>query len=137
LPNASRRASTAAQVSWSTARRESTLDRGADALGAQLASRRFMAKRWSGEVTRHSNALDLEPDVFKGSAAAVARSLKRSAMRSKRRKTTPYRSALAMLVFYINRAGKKLSPARKRTLERAKAELRKLFGRPARRVHHA
>ena len=89
-----------------------------------------MTKRWSQEVTRHSNALDLEPGVFKGSAAEVARSLKRSAERSTRRKATPYRSALSMLTFYINRAGEQLSPARKRTLERAKLELKKLFGKP-------
>ena len=86
-------------------------------------------KRWSQNVTQHSNALDLDPGVFTGSAVAVARSLKRSALRSTRRKTTPYRSALSMLTFYINRAGKKLSPARKRTLQRAKLELKKLFGR--------
>jgi hypothetical protein len=86
-------------------------------------------RRWSKRVTEHSDALDLEHGVFTGSAASVARSLKRSAMRSTRRKTTPYRSALAMLTFYINRAGAKLSPARKRTLQRAKAELAKLFGR--------
>jgi hypothetical protein len=88
-----------------------------------------MPKRWSQNVTQHSNALDLDPGVFTGSAVSVARSLKRSALRSTRRKTTPYRSALAMLTFYINRAGKKLTPARKRTLQRAKLELKKLFTR--------
>ena|SRR5882724_12636610 len=85
--------------------------------------------RWSGEVTRRSNALDLEPDVFKGSAAQIARSLKRSAERSTRRKATPLRSALSMLTFYVNRAGSNLSAPRKRALERAKDELRKLYGR--------
>jgi len=77
-----------------------------------------------------SNALDLEPGVFqKRSPHDIAESLKRSAMRSKRRKSEPYRSAMSMLVFYINRAGKNLSPSRKRVLERAKGELRELFGR--------
>ena len=89
-------------------------------------------RRWSREVTRHSNALDLEPDVFKGSARAIARSLKGSADRSKRRKAKPFRSALSMLTFYVNRAGSKLSPSRKRTLERAKDELRRLYKRPLR-----
>ena len=68
--------------------------------------------------------------MFKGSAEEIARSLKRSADRSTRRKAPPFRSALSMLVFYVNRAGKNLSPARKRTLERAKDELRKLYDRP-------
>jgi hypothetical protein len=86
--------------------------------------------RWSQHVTEHSNALDLESGVFKGSAVAIARSLKRSAEHSKRRKTTPFRSALSMITFYENRAGGKLSAARRRTLERAKDELRRLYGRP-------
>lgn len=90
-------------------------------------------KRWSGEVTRHSNALDLEPGVFKGSSKQIARSLKRSAEHSKRRKTSPYRSALSMLVFYENRAGAKLPASRKRALEGAKDELRRLYKKPPRR----
>jgi hypothetical protein len=86
--------------------------------------------RWSQRVTRESNALDLEAGVFtKPSAKAIAASLKRSAEQSTRRKAEPYRSAMSMLVFYINRAGKALSPARKRRLEAAKRELRKQFGR--------
>ena len=88
-----------------------------------------MKRKWSHDVTVRSNALDLEPDVFKGSAREVASSLKRSAEHSTRRKASPYRSALSMLTFYINRAGSNLSAPRKRTLERAKRELRKLFGR--------
>jgi hypothetical protein len=91
-------------------------------------------KRWSAQVTRTSNALDLEPSVFKGSPAEIARSLKRSAERSKRRKATPFRSALSMLVFYENRAGKNLPVSRRKALDRAKDELRKLFGRPAKRT---
>ncbi|MFT3837473.1 MAG: DUF3175 domain-containing protein [Myxococcaceae bacterium] len=87
-------------------------------------------KRWSQRVTRGSNALDLERGVFsKRSARAIARSLKRSAESSGRRKAPPFRSAMSMLVFFINRAGKQLSPSRRQLLERAKAELRKLYGR--------
>ena len=89
-------------------------------------------RRWSRAVTERSNALDLEPEVFKGSARQIARSLKRSAERSMRRKATPFRSAMSMLTFYENRAGSKLSPSRRRALEQAKDELRKLYGRPPR-----
>jgi len=85
---------------------------------------------WSRDVTLHSNALDLEPGVFKGTPAQIARSLQRSAERSTRRKATPFRSALSMLVFYENRAGANLSASRRRALEHAKDELRKLYGRP-------
>jgi hypothetical protein len=89
---------------------------------------RSKPRYWSGEVTRHSNALDLESSVFKKtSARAVARSLKRSAETSKRRKGTPFQSAMSMLNFYINRAGNNLSPKRKTILIRAKNELRKAF----------
>jgi len=90
-------------------------------------------RRWSRAVTEQSHALDLEPDVFKGSPAQIARSLKRSAERSRRRKTTPFRSALSMITFYVNRAGANLPESRKRALERAKDELRKLYGRPPRK----
>ena len=87
-------------------------------------------RRWSQKVTRTSNALDLEANVFKlRSPKAVAASLKRSALRSKRRKGSPYQSAISMLNFYINRAGRGLSPSRKAVLERAKSELRHAFGR--------
>jgi hypothetical protein len=87
-------------------------------------------KRWSREVTEHSNALDLEKDVFtKGSPRAIAQSLKRSAEHSKRRKNDPYRSAMSMLTFYINRAGKNLPKTRKDKLEAAKDELRDLYGK--------
>jgi hypothetical protein len=81
-------------------------------------------------VTKHSNALDLEHDVFKSrDPRKIALSLKRSAQRSTRRKGPPYQSAMSMLNFYMNRAGKNLSQTRKRTLERAKDELRDVFGR--------
>lgn len=93
-------------------------------------AKRKSPRRWSQGVTARSNALDLEPAVFnKGSARAVASSLKRSAERSRRRKSSPYRSAMSMLTFYLNRAGKGLSASRRRTLEQAKDELRKLYGR--------
>jgi hypothetical protein len=87
-------------------------------------------KRWSHEVTEHSNALDLERDVFSlDDPRKIAASLKHSAETSKRRKSDPYRSAMSMLTFYINRAGKNLSQKQKRVLERAKDELREAFGR--------
>jgi len=85
-------------------------------------------KRWSGNVTGHSDALDLENGVFKKKdPKKIAQSLKRSAKRSKRKKSSPYRSAMSMLTFYINRAGKDLSKKEKKLLEEAKDELRKLF----------
>lgn len=92
--------------------------------------RKKPVRKWSGRVTATSDALDLRHDVFKQrSATAIARSLKRSAERSHRRKSDPYRSAMSMLVFYINRAGKNLSASRRRVLENAKDELRKAFGK--------
>jgi Protein of unknown function (DUF3175) len=85
---------------------------------------------WSNRVTRESNALDLDQGVFSyRDPGRIARSLKRSAERSHRRKSDPYRSAMSMLTFYINRAGKSLPASRKRVLERAKDELRSQFGR--------
>jgi Protein of unknown function (DUF3175) len=87
-------------------------------------------RRWSRHVTEHSDALTLEKGVFTSrDPKRIAASLKRSAQRSRRRKSDPYRSALSMLTFYINRAGKNLPASRKRTLMRAKDELRKQFGK--------
>jgi len=87
-------------------------------------------KRWSQRVTEESNALDLEKDVFnKSNPRSIALSLKRSAEQSHRRKSDPYRSAMSMLTFYINRAGKNLSKERKERLEKAKDELRDLYGK--------
>ena len=87
-------------------------------------------KRWSQDVTEHSNALDLEKGVFTlESPKKIASSLKRSAEQSHRRKSDPYRSAMSMLTFYINRAGKGLSGAQRNRLEKAKDELRKAFHR--------
>lgn len=89
-------------------------------------SRRY----WSGRVTRESDALDLEEGVFALSdPRRIALSLKRSAEESARRKGTPFSSAMSMLSFYMNRAGKNLPRHRKRILERAKEELRIAFGR--------
>jgi hypothetical protein len=88
------------------------------------------ARKWSGRVTRESNALDLDKGVFTlDSPKRIAASLKRSAEHSRRRKADAFRSALSMLTFYINRAGRNLSAARKRTLIKAKDELRAQFGR--------
>jgi hypothetical protein len=90
-------------------------------------------RRWSGEVTRRSDALDLEAGVFtRKTPRAVALSLKRSAEASTRRKGNPFQSAMSMLNFYINRAGKNLPDERRAVLEQAKDELRKAFGRAAR-----
>jgi hypothetical protein len=87
-------------------------------------------RRWSARVMRTSNALDLERGVFtKGSARAIAQSLKRSAERSKRRKSAPFRSAMSMLNFHLNRGGKGLTKSQRQVLERAKDELRRLYGR--------
>ena len=87
-------------------------------------------KYWSRAVTQGSDALDLESRAFTWrDPRRIAASLKRSAERSRRRKSSPYRSAMSMLTFYINRGGRNLSPERKRILGRAKVELRRAFGR--------
>ncbi len=92
-------------------------------------------KRWSQHVTETSHALDLEPGVFTlDDPRAIARALKRAAEQSERRKAEPFRSAMSLLVFYINRAGRVLPAARRKTLEAAKDELRALFGRPRQRA---
>jgi Protein of unknown function (DUF3175) len=85
---------------------------------------------WSADVTEHSDALDLEEHVFESDDPThIAQSLKRSAEASDRRKAEPFRSAMSMLTFYINRAGSNLSDERREVLEDAKNELRKAFGR--------
>ena len=92
------------------------------------------AKRWSQEVTEHSHALILEKDIFAShDPKAIARLLKRSAEESTRRKSETFRSAMSMLTFYINRAGRNLSAEQRETLEAAKDELRRLFHREIRR----
>ena len=87
-------------------------------------------KNWSARVTRESDALDLEAGIFTWKdPRRIARSLQHSAEASRRRKSPPFRAAMSMLVFYINRAGKHLDPRQKAILEAAKTELRKLYGR--------
>jgi uncharacterized protein DUF3175 len=87
-------------------------------------------KRWSKHVMETSNALDLDPGVFTwDDPGRIARSLKRSAERSQRRKSSPFRSAMSMLTFHINRAGKKLPQEQRKRLEAAKDELRALYGK--------
>ena len=89
-------------------------------------------RKWSRHVTETSDALDLERGVFRQrSSRQIARSLKRSADRSRRRKADSFRSAMSMLTFYVNRAGKHLSAPRRRVLDAAKDELRAIYGRPA------
>jgi Protein of unknown function (DUF3175) len=98
-----------------------------------MAGREQKVRKWSAEVTRNSDALDLEKNVFeKDDPAEIARSLEKSAERSKRRKAPPFRSAMSMLTFYVNRAGKNLSASRKTKLKAAKTELRRIFGRKER-----
>jgi Protein of unknown function (DUF3175) len=102
------------------------------AAGRKSAARKGSPKRWSQRVTRESDALDLERGIFKlTSPRKIAASLKRSAERSSRRKASPYRSALSMLTFYINRAGKTLPKTQRDRLQRAKAELKREFGKDA------
>jgi len=86
-------------------------------------------RKWSAKVTRESDALTLDDNVFTRQPKQIAASLKRSAERSRRRKSSPYRSAMSMLTFYVNRAGSNLSASRRKKLEAAKTELRAVFGR--------
>ena len=93
-------------------------------------SNRAPSENWTAKVTRQSDALDLEKGVFTWhDPRKIARSLKHSADKSSRRKSSPFRSAMSMLVFYINRAGSKLDSNQKMVLEQAKDELRKLYGK--------
>lgn len=93
-------------------------------------------KKWSQDVTEHSDALDLEEGVFKqDDPAKIAASLKRSAEQSKRRKGTPLQSAMGMLNFYINRAGDNLGKSQRQVLEKAKDELRAAFGKKPHASH--
>jgi hypothetical protein len=94
------------------------------------AKRKASPKRWSQRVTRESDALDLKHGVFTlKDPKQIAASLKRSAERSSRRKAGAYRSALSMLTFYVNRAGKTLTKTKRERLEHAKVELKRQFGR--------
>jgi hypothetical protein len=97
---------------------------------AHAAHRAKSPKKWSHRVMETSDAMDIEHDVFKtGSAESIAQSLKQSSTKSRRRKGTPFQSAMSMLNFYINRAGKNLPKARRDTLQQAKRKLREAFGR--------
>src|SRR6056297_2465306 len=92
---------------------------------------------WSEHVTATSDALDLEPGVFTlTDPRAIALSLKKSADASQRRKADPFRSAMSMLTFYINRAGQHLAENQRKCLEQAKDELRELYGRPRQSPRH-
>jgi Protein of unknown function (DUF3175) len=96
----------------------------------RAAKARGKTRKWSRQVAQRSDALDLERGVFTSNdPRRIARSLKRSAERSTRRKAAPFQSAMSMLNLYINRAGRALPASRRRVLERAKAELRVAFGR--------
>jgi hypothetical protein len=115
-----------------TAKRKSSTGRKAGKSSKRVGSdrRKRGARKWSARVTRESDALDLERKVFaQKDPKKIAASLKRSAEHSKRRKSSPFRSAISMLTFYINRAGKNLPKSRKRVLDKAKDELREQFGR--------
>lgn len=87
-------------------------------------------RKWSAQVTENSDALTLEKSVFTKTPTQIAEQLKRSAEHSRRRKSSPFRSAMSMLTFYINRAGRNLSASRRRKLEAAKTKLREKFHRP-------
>ena len=111
-------------------RKSSTRKTSARKTGVHKTAKRGAPKRWSQRVTKESDALDLKQGVFKlTSAKRIAASLKRSAEHSSRRKTGAYRSALSMLTFYINRAGKTLPKTQRTRLEKAKVELKRAFGR--------
>ena len=98
------------------------------AVRKKTAKKKKAGTKWSARVTRESDALDLKKGVFTSSdPKRIAKSLKRSAEQSHRRKSSPYRSAMSMLTFYVNRGGKDLPARKKRVLERAKDELRALF----------
>ena len=98
-----------------------------------MTTKRSKERKWSAEVTQKSDAMDLESGVFKSdNPTKIARSLKHSAEHSDRLKSSPFRSAMSMLTFYLNRGGKNLSAVRKRKLEAAKVKLREAFGRKPR-----
>jgi hypothetical protein len=94
------------------------------------AAKKKSPRKWSRKINETSDAMDLKEGVFKGNdPKKIAQSVKRSASRSKRKKASPYQSAMSMLNFYINRGGKNLSASKKKVLEQSKDELRKLFGK--------
>jgi len=121
-----------AQVRKTTHSRKTTTRKKSSARRStpRKSTKRAAPKRWSQRVTKESDALDLKRGVFKlTSSKKIAASLKRSAEHSARRKSGAYRSALSMLPFYINRAGKTLPKTQRERLEKAKVELKRAFGR--------
>lgn len=94
-----------------------------------MAQAKRRPRRWSAQVAERSDAMDLPKNLFGRSAEGIARGLKRAAIRSRRTKGTKFQSAMSMLNFYVNRAGRKLAPRTRARMERAKVELRKVFGR--------
>jgi hypothetical protein len=124
-PKATRRGSTTRQTT-----KASSKGTGAKTASKEKARKGSKPRRWSAAVMKRSDALDLEPGVFKKrSPRQIALSLKRSAESSTRRKGTPYQSAMSMLNFHLNRGGKNLSPKQKAIVNRAKDDLRAVFGR--------
>lgn len=100
------------------------------AAAKKAAPKKTSSKRWSKSVTQHSDAMDLEEDIFKSKdPKKIAESVKNSAEKSNRRKAGPFQSAMSMINFYENRGGKNISAAQKKVLDKSKNELRKLFGR--------
>ena len=113
-----------------TSRAKTSRARTSQAGRSRTAPRANSPRKWSKGVTERSDALDLKQGVFElKDPRAIARSLKRSAEHSRRRKSEPYRSAMSMLTFYVNRAGRNLPASRKKVLQQAKDELRRAFGR--------
>jgi len=103
-------------------------------IGEAVVLNRKLNRNWSRRVTRRSHALELEDGVFSlDDPREIALSLQRSALRSRRRRVDPFRSAMSILNFYINRAGRKLPLSRRRILQQARNELRDIFGRPGQR----
>jgi hypothetical protein len=109
---------------------QANASRAAKTASGRRATQTTRSNRWSHHVMETSDAMDIEADIFKtGSAESIAESLKRSSAHSRRRKGTPFQSAMSMLNFYINRAGRNLPKTRRATLEQAKRKLRIAFGR--------
>ncbi|MFL5811016.1 MAG: DUF3175 domain-containing protein [Flavisolibacter sp.] len=114
----------------SAVKKRSTKKTASKKTGSKKSAAKKAPRKWSKKVNEKSDALDLEQGIFKGNdPKKIAQSLKRSASRSKRKKTSPFQSAMSMLNFYENRGGKNLSTSKKKVLDDAKEELRKLFGK--------
>jgi hypothetical protein len=113
-----------------TVRKKATRRKAKTATPKKASPAKKPAKKWSGKVTATSNAMDLEEGIFKSKdPAEIARSVKKSAEKSRRKKAGPFQSAMSMINFYENRGGKNISSTQKKVLDNAKDELRNLFGR--------